>query len=84
MVSDGEFVSKTSKGKELDGKKAPGRTGAERTGKMSHRACYFEGWWDRGLGGSCKCSKCTKPLVISLMANFVAWIALGLSGYCAG
>ena len=44
MISDGEFVTKTSKGEELDGKKAPGRTGAERTGKMSRRACYFEGW----------------------------------------
>ena len=43
MVSDEEFVTKTSKGEELDGKKAPGRTGAERTGKMSRRACYFEG-----------------------------------------
>ena len=43
MVSDEEFDRKTSKGEELDGKKAPGRTGAERTGKMSHRACYFEG-----------------------------------------
>ena len=44
MVSDGEFVSKTSKGKELDEKKAPGRTGAERTGKLRLRACYFVGW----------------------------------------
>ena len=43
MVSDEKFVTKTSKGEELDGKKAPGRTGAERTGKMSRRACYFEG-----------------------------------------
>ena len=43
MVSDGEFASKTSKGKELDGKKAPGRTGAERTGKLRLRACYFVG-----------------------------------------
>ena len=42
MVSDEEFVTKTSKGEELDEKKAPGRTGAERTGKMSRRACYFE------------------------------------------
>ena len=48
MVSDEEFVTKTSKGEELDGKKAPGRTGAERTGKMSRRACYFEGWAGRG------------------------------------
>ena len=44
MVSDGKFVSKTSKGKELDEKKAPGRSGAERTGKLRRRACYFVGW----------------------------------------
>ena len=42
MISDGEFVTKTSKGEELDEKKAPGRTGAERTGKLRLRACYFE------------------------------------------
>ena len=43
MVSDEKFVTKTSKGEELDGKKAPGRTGAERTGKLRLRACYFVG-----------------------------------------
>ena len=39
MISDGESVTKTSKGEELDEKKAPGRTGAERTGKLRLRAC---------------------------------------------
>ena len=43
MISDGEFVTNTSKGEELDQKKAPGRTGAKRTGKLSRRACYFVG-----------------------------------------
>ena len=43
MVSDEEFVTKTSKGEVLDGKKAPGRTGAERTGKLRLRARYFVG-----------------------------------------
>ena len=42
MISDGESVTKTSKGEELDEKKTPGRTGAERTGKLRLRACYFE------------------------------------------
>ena len=37
MISDGEFVTKTSKGEELAQQKALGRTGAQRTGKLSHR-----------------------------------------------
>ena len=43
MIGDGDFVTKASKGEELDEKKAPGRTGAERTGKLRLRACYFVG-----------------------------------------